>query len=301
MIFKKMPPIWLIHGLMLVTAAIVSTSFTIGKAIAEDMDPIVLTLIRFCLAVIIFLPYVKKQHGITIPSHYDLLRYSAISLTMVGFLVLMFFSLKYTTALNTGVIFTLVPGLSALFSWAFLKERLGKYSLISLTLASFGAVWVLFNGDINSLLALQLNKGDLIFAAGCLFIALYTPLVKLLYRGESMTVMTFWILVCGCGWLFIPALPKLFAVSWSTVPFSVWLAIVYLAVFCTIVTFFLSQLATIYLGPTRVMAYSYLYPPMILAIDWAFGHGVPPLSSLPGIIIIVIAMFVVQKGAVKSK
>lgn len=299
--FPKNTPLWLIHGLMLFTAALVSTSFNIGKAIADDIDPIVLTLIRFCLAVIIFFPYVKKRHGIIIPSHHDLLRYSAISLTMVAFFVLMFFSLQYTTALNTGVIFTLVPGISALFSWLLLKERLGKYSLIGMIIAMFGAVWVLFNGDIKALLALHLNKGDLIFAAGCLSIALYTPLVKLLYRGESMTVMTFWILVTGCGWLLLPALPKLIAVSWSAVPVIVWMAIVYLAVFCTIITFFLSQLATLHLGPTRVMVYSYLYPPMILTIDWAAGHSVPPLSSLPGIIIIILAMLVVQKGTIANK
>ncbi len=299
--FRKNPPLWLIHGLMFVTAGLVSTSFTVGKAIADCMDPIVLTLIRFWVAVIIFLPYVKNKHGLTVPPYCDLLRYGAISLTMVVFFVLMFFSLQYTTALNAGVIFTLVPGISGLFSWVLLRERLGKYNLVSLMIAMFGAVWVLFDGDIKVLLALQLNKGDLIFAAGCLSIALYTPLVKLLYRGESMTVMTFWILVTGCGWLLLPALPKLFVLSWPTVTVSVWVAIVYLAVFCTVITFFLSQLATLHLGPTRVMAYSYLYPPMILVIDWASGHGVPPFSSLPGIIIIILAMFVVQKRAVTSK
>jgi drug/metabolite transporter (DMT)-like permease len=293
---QKTPSLWFIHGLMLFTAALVSTSFTVGKAIADDIDPIVLTLIRFCVAVIIFLPYVKNKYGIALPSRYDLLRYSAISLTMVTFFVLMFFSLQYTTALNTGVVFTLVPGISGLFSWIFLKERLGKYSLISLVVAMFGAALVLLDGDINGLLALQLNKGDLIFALGCLFISLYTPLVKLLYRGESMTVMTFWILVTGCGWLLIPALPRLLEISWTTVPVVIWASIVYLAVFCTIITFFLSQWATLHLGPTRVMAYSYLYPPMILAIDWASGHGTPPFSSLVGIIIIIFAMFVVQKG-----
>ncbi len=299
--YQKTLPLWFVHGLMLVTAGLVSTSFTVGKSIAEELDPVVLTLIRFCLAVIIFLPYVKVKHRLVIPPLGDLLRYSMISLTMVVFFVLMFVSLRYTTALNTGVIFTLVPGISGLFSWVFLKESLERHSLVGLMLAMVGAIWVIFNGDINNLLTLQLNKGDLIFAVGCLFIALYTPLIKLLYRGESMTVMTFWILVTACGWLFLPALPKLLTVSWLTVPVNVWFAIFYLAVFCTIITFFLSQLATIYLGPTRVMAYSYLYPPMILGIDWAFGHGGPPLLSLPGIVIISFAMFVVQKGATTRK
>ena len=56
-------------------------------------------------------------------------------------------------------------------------------------------------------------------------------------------------------------------------------------------------LATLYLGPTRVMAYSYLYPPFILILDWFFGHQLPALQTLPGIALIVAAMFIVQQGA----
>ena len=33
--------------------------------------------------------------------------------------------------------------------------------------------------------------------------AAYTPLVKLLHRGEPMAVMTFWVLVTGSFWLLI--------------------------------------------------------------------------------------------------
>ncbi|MCF6188823.1 MAG: EamA family transporter, partial [Desulfobulbaceae bacterium] len=96
------PPRWLIHGLMLVTASLVSTSFTVGKAITDGMDPTVLTLIRFTCAVLFFLPYVRKKYGLTRPPLMSIFRYSLISLALVGFFILMFLSLRYTTALNTG-------------------------------------------------------------------------------------------------------------------------------------------------------------------------------------------------------
>jgi drug/metabolite transporter (DMT)-like permease len=76
----------------------------------------------------------------------------------------------------------------------------------------------------------------------------------------------------------------------------VWSGIVYLAIFSTIITFFLTQIATIRLGPTRVMAYSYLYPPLVLLIDWGFGHGLPPLRTIIGLLLIVPAMVIVQRG-----
>ncbi|MFP7755517.1 DMT family transporter [Thermodesulfobacteriota bacterium B35] len=287
-----------VHGLMLMAAGLVSTSFTVGKAIAPGLDPAVLTLFRFLIAALLMLPWVRRRFGPGLPDGRALLRYSLISGVLVGFFWLMFLSLRYTTALNTGVLYTLVPGISSVYSALLLRERLGRYRLMALLLAMAGAIWVIFRGDISRLLAMDLNRGDLIFFAGCLLIALYTPLVKLLHRGESMIVMTFWVLVTGTFWLLLLSGNRLASISWSGVAPMVWAGIVYLAVFSTIVTFFLTQLATLYLGPTRVTAYSYLYPPYILLLDWIFGHGLPSLRTLAGVALILMAMVVVQKGAV---
>ncbi len=290
-------PLWLVHSMMLLAAGLVSTSFTVGKSIAAGMDPAALTLVRFMAAALLFLPYIRSRHGLKLPDGKALLRYSIISLALTGFFWLMFLSLRSTTALNTGVIFTLVPGISSIYSAVLLRERLGKYRLMAMILATIGAVWVLFHGSLERLLAFDLNPGDLLFFCGCLLMALYTPLVKLLHRGEPMAIMTFWILVTGSGWLLLFSGYRLFAVPWTAINPQVWAGIAYLAVFCTIITFFLSQVATLYLGPTRVMAYSYLYPPFILALDWLFGHQLPPLQTLPGIGLIVAAMFIVQQGS----
>ncbi len=279
---------------MLMTATLVATSFTVGKAVAHAMDPAVLTLLRFGLATLFFLPYIRKKFGLALPSASALFRYSIISFTLAGFFILMFFSLRYTTALNTGVLFTLVPGISSLYAMVLLKERLGRTRLIALFLAIPGAVWVLFHGEWARMMALELGRGDLIFLGACLLIGFYNPLVRLLYRDEPMAVMTFWVLTTGCGWLFLAALPHIGQVPWDAVSWSTWAWIFYLAVFCTIVSFFLSQWATLRLGPTRVMAYSYLYPPLILLIDWATGQGLPPLRVLPGVLLIALTMLVVQ-------
>ena len=104
-------------------------------------------------------------------------------IALVAFFWLMFLSLRWTTALNTSVIFTLVPGISGIYSAIILQERLGRYRLLALLFAMAGALWVIFHGDLSKMLSLQLGKGDLIFFYGCLFMAAYTPLVKLLQRS----------------------------------------------------------------------------------------------------------------------
>jgi len=287
-----------VHGLTLAAAALVSTSFTVGAAIARDLDPVLLTLLRFIVAALLFAPLVGRRHSLRPPPLPRLGRYATIAFCLTAFFWLMFLSLRFTTALNTSAIYTTVPGLSGLFGALLLGERLGRHRLAALGLGMVGALWVIFRGDMQRLLALDGNRGDAIFFSGCLLMALYTPLVKKFHRGEPMEVMTFWLMVTGVAWLLLFSLPKLATFSPATVPARAWAGILYLAVFTTMITFFLSQWATLHIGPTRVMAYSYLYPGFVLVIDWLFGHGLPPAAVLPGIGIVLAATVVLQRGPV---
>ena len=291
---KRLGPI---HALMLLTAALVSTSFTVSKAITDAMDPAVLTLLRFSIAVLLFLPYIQWKHGLHLPAKERLFGYACISFALTGFFWLMFLSMRTTTALNTGVIFTLVPGISGLYSAILLKERLGRHRLMAMLPATLGAIWVLFRGSLSELLAFNLNPGDLLFFSSCLLMAFYTPLVKFFHREEPMSLMTFWVLVTGIGWLLLFCGYQLPSVPWASVSLKVWGGILYLAVFSTIITFFLSQLCTLFLGPTRVMAYSYLYPPFIVLLEWGLGHPLPSARIIPGVGLIIAAMLLVQQGA----
>jgi len=282
---------------MILAAGLVSTSFIVGAAIAPGLDPAVLMLVRFLLAALLFAPYVLARHGLASPGRAGLARYAAISAPLVVFFWCMFTALRSTSALNTSALFTLVPSFSGIYSALLVRERLGGQRLIALGLGMIGALWIIFRGSPERLLALELNRGDLLFLAGCLAMGLYTPLIKLLHREEPMAVMTFWILVTGSGWLLLLSGSKLVGVEWRMVEGEVWLGIFYLALFTTVVTFFLTQFATLRLGPTRVMAYSYLYPGLVLLFNWALGHGWPPVMTLPGVVIVLGAMVVLQRGA----
>jgi drug/metabolite transporter (DMT)-like permease len=296
---RKKYPLGFIHLLMVISATLVSTSFTVGAAIAAELDPAVLTLVRFTLAACLFGPWVYFRYGLAF-SFALFFRCALISGCLVIFFCCMFLSLRYTSALNTSVIFALVPSFSGCYALIFLGERLRREQLLALACGVVGVVWVIFRGDPSQFFAMQWNKGDVIFLVGCFAMGLYTPLVKLLHRGESMAIMTFWVLVTGSLWLLLFAGSKLSAVAWSAVPLFVWGGVAYLAVFTTIVTFFLTQYAVPFLGSTRVMAYSYLYPGLVLIIDLVLGNGLPPARVIPGVLVVLVAMVVLQNTREQS-
>lgn len=279
---------------MLIATLLIATSFPVVAEIAEELDSLVLTFLRFLIAAALFLPIVVLRYGLSMPGLRDLARYAAISACMVGFFWCMFEALRTTTALNTGALFTFIPGIAAIVSAVLLKDRLGRKKLIALILGSVGALWVVFRGDPDRLLGLELNHGDPIFFLGCIFFGFYTPLVKFFHRGEVMPVMTFWTLATGALWLFLLSVPRLLETDWAAVETGVYLGTAYLAIFTTLITFFLTQYSTVRLGPTRVMAYSYMNPALVLVLTWILGQAPASLMVLPGVIIVLGATLVLQ-------
>lgn len=296
---KKRGPVT-VHLLMVFCAFLVSTSFTVGKAIADGLDPVLLTLVRFAMATCILTPYVAYYH--TLRCSLSLfLRCSVISLSLVLFFWCMFLSLRYTTALNTSIIFTLVPSIAGFYAMLLVNERLTVGKIIALCCGMVGALWVIFRGDPAMLAEMAWNKGDLIFLAGCFAMGLYTPLVRFLHRGEPMVVVTLYVLVSGTVWLLLLAGNSIFTVDWIEVQPKVWAGVLYLAFFTTVISFFLTQYSIPHLGPTRVMAYSYLYPALVLGLDLTFGNEWPGGRVLPGIIVVLLAMVVIQRSGDGSR
>ncbi len=271
------------HGAMLLYAFLVSTSFPVGAAITRDLDPVVLTCLRFAVAALSFAAVVTAAGEWRRPSAGGLLRYAVISLTMCGFFVLMFEALRWTDPLSAGALFTLTPLMTAVIGFLLVGQRCSSAQAACLALGALAASWVVFDGRLERLLALDLGYGELLFLLGALCFAAYTPAVKRLHRGESLLLMTFWVLFCGALLLAAYGAPRIAATDWSAVPAEVFLGVVYLAVCNTALTFVIAKYASLRLQAFKVMAYTYLTPAFVVLLEVAFGSGWPSNSVLAGI------------------
>lgn len=300
------PSLARVHAQMLFSRLLVASSFPVGAAITRGLDPGMLTLSRFALATLLFAPYVLLRHGVPcsgfpgrrlpLPSRRSLFGYAAIGICLASFFWSMFEALRLTSALNTAALFTLVPGIAAVYAALLVRERLGLGRIAALGFGLVGALWVVFRGDPARLASLALNQGDLIFLGGCLVLGLYTPLVRWVNRGEPAAVMMFWVLLFGTGWLALLNNSAIWRTDWGAVDATVFAGIVWLAIASTLVTFFVQQHATLHIGPTRAASYSYLNPALVVLIEWLAGHGLPTAATLPGVAIILVATLVVQTG-----
>ena len=284
------------HIVAVIGMFFIATIFSVGDEIADSMPASVLMTLRFGAAALLFAPYILWRHGIRWPGLSGLWRYGLLSLLSTIFFWSMFEGLKYTDSLNTSAISTSIPGFTAIYGAILMRERLGRYRSAALLLGLLGTLWVIFRGDPERLFALELNKGDALFFGGCISMGLYAALIPKLHRGEPVAVMSFWIMVMVAAMFTIVANVEFADIAWERIEDSVWGSLAWLAIGPTMLTFFMIQSTSLVIGATRVQSYSYLIPAFVLVFDWALGRGLPTAMTIPGIIVVLLATLVVQRG-----
>lgn len=290
-----------VHGLMLMAIILAASSFPVGALITNALPPELLMFFRFLLAALLFAPFIFLKHGMVLPSKRALLNYIILSIPLVVFFWCMFESLRYTSVVNTGALYTTVPAITAIFAFIINKDITGKLRTFGLALGTMGALWIVFRGDLDALLRLDLNYGDLIFLVGCLSLGMYNPLVKRLHSGEPMEVMTFWILSAGSVWLLIVSVKGFMQIDLLHIEQSTYFGILYLSLFSTLITFFVINYSTVRIGATKVAAYGFLTPAIVIAISLLIGMEPFEWITVPGLLLIFAAMIVIQRESTKDK
>ncbi len=278
---------WLGHGAMILFALLISGSFSIGHLAAPHIEPAALNAIRFMFASIIMgvMVVVVLRRSPEFPKSFW--KFLILGALMAIYFILMFTALRITSPISTAAVFTLIPFMSAVFGWLFLKQITRPMVFASLLIAAAGSLWMIFRGDIDAILKFDIGHGELIFLFGCACHAAYAPLVKKFNTGIPVIEFTFWTLIATTLWIVIWGFGDIVATNWSALPSIVWWAICYLSVFTTAITFFLVQFASMRLHATKVLSYGYLTPGAIIVIEGIIGHGWASLSVGMGAIVTI--------------
>ena len=285
------------HLAMICFVFLISTSFTVGEAIAPEIDPVVLTWLRFGLSAVIFAGLICSGEGnFKFPKPVNILRYSWLAFLLSFYFSAMFEALRWTDALSTSAIFTLVPPMTAIISLVLLRQRLSLHQICALLLAGLAAVWVLFDGSVALLLGFTIGKGEAIFFVGCIAFASYAPSVRRFPSGQGLVEQTFWSLVAGTVLLTAYGWPRIVATDWREIPILVYLGAAHLTIFSTAISFYLLQFGSIRLPAAKVMAYTFLIPAFVLLQETALGDPWPSLSICAGVLVIASAMAMLQLG-----
>ncbi|MCT7592058.1 DMT family transporter [Aliarcobacter butzleri] len=284
------------HFIILIATFLVGGSFIISQKLSGIIDPISITLLRFIIASLLLAPivFLNQKYREKIISTFK--RAMIISFFYSIYFIGMFKALEFTTALNTGTIFTLVPLLTALFSIFVFKQKISFNQYLIYVIGIIGTCMVIFKGNLELFLSLSLNKGDVIFIFSTFCMALYSISAKHFHRkDDELVVLVFMTLVGGIIWMSLALVLFDVPLDWQKISSKEFLYLGYLTIFATLITSYLYQKGTIILGSKKVMAYVYLNPGTIAILLFLFELKSINFWMLLGIFISSLATLILLK------
>ncbi|MEP3783472.1 DMT family transporter [Ascidiaceihabitans sp.] len=278
------------HLAMLCFSMLVAGSFSLGAMAANEIAPGALNAVRFAIAGLVIGIAVLASGTLTRAAFQAPWRYVVLGALFGTYFVLMFEGLKTAPPVSAAAVFTLIPIMSAGFGYVLLRQITTPRMALALAIGGAGALWVIFKADLRALMAFEIGRGEMIYFAGCVAHAVYTPMIRKLNRGEPAVVFSFGVLVAGCVLLTVYGWSDLRQTDWGALPPIVWITILYVSVCASAATFVLLQFASLRLPSAKVMAYTYLTPSWVILWEIALGNGVPVIWVLGGVILTVVAL-----------
>jgi len=286
------------HFTLLLWVSLMASSFVVSEQLLPYANPVASTALRFFLATSLMLPFIWKR-ALQQLNLKVLRQYAIISLFLVLFFLGLFEALKTTTAMRTSVIYTLLPLISVLLTYLALRIVTPNKQIIAFIIGTLGAVWVLLAFSAEKLSLNQWRLGDSIFLGACCCLALHVIFVKKWATDVSPAVGAFYIMFLGSLLLlpFLLLFGDLKNVAWQQAEF--WQALIYLTVFATMATFFLQQHLLKRVGANRLLAFTYLIPTLVV-IPQAMENTYQLYSGLPGIILTILALYLISQTSNKT-
>ena len=284
------------HLAMLGFSLAIAGSFSLGGRIANDIDPIALTAVRFAAAASLLFVVTRFRTGPSFRLSVSSWRHIVAGTLIAAYFVTMFEGLKTAPVVSMSAILTLTPAMSAVFGWILLRQVATKRMKIALLIGGIGAVWVIFRADLSSMLEFRLGRGETIFLFGCAAHALYAPFVRKFHQGEPAAVFALNMIAFGTILLVAFGWQEIAETDWASLPTSVWVALAYLTVFATIVSFWLLNYGSLRLPSAKVMAYTYLTPSWVIVWESLLGNGLPSSIVFVGVAATILALLILLRS-----
>ena len=285
--------------IMLVCATLFwAGNFMIGKlAYLENIPPMSLVFFRWSLVWIILLPFTYKEilkNKAIILNNLPLLFF--LALTSVGlFNSFTYLALVHTQVINASLFNTVIPAMIIFLCFLLKIEKTNKFQIFGLIISVFGILSIITKLDLNILLSLNFNKGDLIMIGGVITWGLYSSFLK--KKKFNLPLLTLVHVLCTFGLIFI--LPQfLYELSQGlTVEFNIDLGytLIYLALFPSIGSYYCWAGAVAIIGANRAGIFLSLIPFFSTIMAIIFFNEQFHFFHLIGSILIVIGLFLSNK------
>jgi len=240
-----------------------SGNFIVGKfATLFEIPPLSLNVFRWISVWFILIPFTYKEiykNLSDIKKNWLVISFMGV-ITISTFNSVVYYSLNYTQVINAVLVLAAIPAATIIFSSLMKVEKTNIFQLLGLFLSIIGIGSIISYGDIQKIISLSFNKGDLWMIVCVITWALYSTLLKKnKFKFSQFTLIQ---LMVSAGLLFL--IPQLFyeksiglEVNFNKAFFSI---LFYVVVFPAIAAYYFWQKGIEIIGPNRATMFIQLMP-----------------------------------------
>lgn len=193
-------------ALLALTAALWGAQPLLVKITMRELNPSTMTAVRYLLMSITFFALMRWRGLPLLPPLRLMPALLLMGITGVALNnIAQFTGLQLSTVSNATLIATTTPAVTALVALIFLRERLLPIELLGILLSVAGALFLVSKGQIDVLLHISFNKGDLLFFTAQLGWAVYSLTGFRVMRHLPPLTTTAWAGLFGTAGTFIYA------------------------------------------------------------------------------------------------
>lgn len=233
-------------------------SFVSTKIILEELPPVTIAFFRQIIAsiVLVIFLFIKKLF-VKMPIKDIVLLFISSLFGIVFYFLFENIGLKYTTASNGSIIVAAVPIFTLISEYIFFKFKMTKRIVICVMLSIIGVLFVIFEqGSLD--FSSGTTKGNLLIMGAMISWVIYTIISKNLVDNYKGIVITTYQMIAA-SILFIPfVIPDI--AHWHSISTYSFVNLLYLALFCSALAYFLYNLAVKELGTTVSSMFLNLIP-----------------------------------------
>lgn len=237
-------------------------NFVIGRALREDIHPVALNYWRWSVAVAILLPFTSRifrQHARLMLQRWKYMLVMSIT-GIAGFHICVYQALQTTMAINALLFLSISPVMIVVGSRLMFHERVFARQVFGIGISLAGVLALLTRGDINQLLALQFNRGDLWMLLAVLLWSTYSVILK--RKPAELPQQAF---ITGLAIYGVLLMLPLYLVTKPaglgiTISTSTITAILYMGIFASVAAYFCWNYGVSQLGPNKAGVFLHLMP-----------------------------------------
>jgi len=253
----------LAYTLLVAATFVWSANFIVGKlSTLFQVPPLSLNFYRWFIVWFVLLPFTYKEIStkfFAIKENIGL--FIILGITGISvFNSVVYFALNYTQVINAVLMISVIPVIVIFLSSIFKIEKFNLFQLLGLIVSLTGVLIIISKADLNKILSLSFNKGDILMLVAVFSWALYSTLLK--KRKLPFTHLSLLQIFITIGLIFlVPQYLGEHSIG-KEINFNkaFFLILAFIVIFPSVFAFYAWQKAIELIGPNRSSIFLHLMP-----------------------------------------